>query len=121
MLTVLASINQQREKEMRVGIADHGCEIVEYILTRNHGEKFQFEYLLDQSTSQRVEMSIAEFTEGINQLPKWISQLITQININLTRISACKPEALRESYAIFKKVERCAEIRTLASCLSKYL
>ena len=42
-------------------------------------------------------MSVGELKGALQQLPKLVSQLIAQININLARIRNCRPEALRES------------------------
>jgi hypothetical protein len=54
-------------------------------------------------------------------LPRYISYLNRQININITRINNLKPEALRESCIIFKKIEQCTDIKTITACLGGYL
>jgi hypothetical protein len=68
-----------------------------------------------------MEMTVGELKAGLMQMPKLITRLNTQININLARIKSVPPEALRDSYAVLQKISQCEQVRSVAVLLGGYL
>lgn len=66
-------------------------------------------------------MTVGELKAGLLKMPKLITKLSTQININLARIKTIPPEALRDSCTVLKKVSECEQVKSAVTLLGGYL